>query len=189
MRRYRLAAALFTLCCTANTKGQPMKAIEQKIKQTAHTELDWKVDEMRVDEVPELKRGPCTFYTAAHTVRPIPTQPNYAVLAGDTVIGSTDPAAVKKILAGCGADAPASWQAEIVARFDPSLGGVVLQDETKNGGAVRKLRSAGVTFSPPKLADKTLSFFMLDPEAFIVSSVKAVRQPDGSVAVEKSPAK
>jgi hypothetical protein len=163
-----------------------MENVEQKIKQDVTASLGWKANEVRVDPVPELKRGKCSFFTAAQTARPVPFMPTYAALDNDAVISGSDPAALAKIFKSCGADAPASWQAEIIDRFHKDLGGVVVQDEKTNGPAVRKLRSMGKTFAPPAVSGATVSFFMFDPEAFALYSVKATRQADGSFAVEKS---
>ena len=162
-----------------------METMEQQIKQDVSTSLGWKTDEVRVDPLPDLKRGTCSFFTAAQTAKPIPFMPTYAALNG-TLIGGKDPAALAKIFKGCGADAPASWQADIINRFHKDLGGVVVQDEQRNGPAVRKLKSMGKTFTPPAVAGTTVSFTMREPEAFLLYSVKATRQADGGFAVEKN---
>lgn len=165
--------------------------VQDKIKQAVHVDFDWKTEEVRVDEVDRLKRGPCSFYTAAHRVRPLSYQPNYAVLPGGAVIGGADDTAVTKILDACGADAPAGWQAEIVTRFHQDLGGgVVLQDEKQNAAAVSKVQAAGKKFAPPEMngdgRSRKVTFYMLDPESFTVYAVQAARKPDGTVAVEKT---
>ncbi len=165
--------------------------IRDKIAEAVHADFDWKTSEVRVDEVERLRRGSCSFYTAAHKVRPLSYQPNYAVLSDSTVIGGDDDKAIAKIIDSCGGtDASAAWWAEIVSRFHPDLGGVVLEDETENAAAVRKVRSLGKEFAPPVLSgdasNKAVTFYMLDPESFVIYAVKATRKTDGTVVVNKT---
>jgi hypothetical protein len=181
----RLRAALAAVTLQA-TEGRAMESVEQRIKKDVSVSLGWKANEVRVDPLPDLKRGKCSFFTAAQTVRPIPYMPTYVALDNDALVSGTDPSALAKIYKSCGADAPASWQAEVIDRFHKDLGGVVVRDEQRDGPAVRKLRSMGKTFTPPTVTGATVSFFMLDPEAFILYAVKAERQADGNFKVEKN---
>ena len=165
--------------------------IRDKIIQTVHSEQGWKKEDVRVDEVEDLRRGSCSFYTAGHKVRPLNYQLNYAVLAGDVVISGADDKAVTKILDSCGADAPAAWWADIITRFHKDLGsGVVLENANDNAGAIRKILAAKKEFVPPAFSNdaggKTVTYFLLDPEAFIVYTVKATRKADGTVTVNKT---
>ena len=165
--------------------------IQDLIVQKVHEEQEWKKDEVRVDEVERLRRGSCTFYTAGHAVRPISYQLNYAVLNGDDAISLADDKAVSRIVEGCGKDAPPGWWAEIVTRFHQDLGsGIVLNDAKQNTGATAKIQTAKKEFAPPTFGaekgSKSLTFYMLEPESFIVYFVTAIFQPDGTVALTKN---
>lgn len=165
--------------------------IRDKIIQAVHSEQGWKKEDVRVDEVEDLRRGSCSFYTAGHKVRPLNYQLNYAVLPGDVVISGANDKAVTKILDACGADAPAGWWADIITRFHKDLGsGVVLENANENAGAIRKITAAKKEFAPPVFSNdaggKTVTYFLLDPEAFIVYVVKATRKADGTVTVNKT---
>ncbi len=158
---------------------------KSKIVESVAADYQWKAEDIRVDEVAVLGRANCTFFTAAQTVRPVATQPNYAVLPGDDVVGSGLDS-LAKILNACGADAPALWHAEIVTRFHPELGaGVVLVREGEHFGALEKLKAAGKMLAPPTMVGTVLTFFLFDAERFQVFSVKATRDAGGRVAVEK----
>ena len=86
-------------------------------------------------------------------------------------------------------DAPADWWAEIITRFHQDVGGgIVLTDESVRPDVVRKLAKAGKSFTAPTFDDSksSVSFLLLDPEAYIVYSVKATRIPSGKVEVVKT---
>jgi len=160
--------------------------VQQKIAEAVHAEYGWKVDEVRVDEVERLRSGACSFYTAVSTKRPLSYQPNYAVLAGNQVIGLSTEGAAAKILDACSAGASADWWAEIITRFHPDLGsGLVLSDKETRPDIVRKLTQAGQTFTPPAFgADKkSVSFLLLNPETYVLYRVEAKRTAAGAVEV------
>jgi hypothetical protein len=189
-----LFLVLFVLSCNIATVEE--KKMDEKIQnlivQRVHKEEGWKTNEVRVDEVDRLRRGSCSFYTAGNTVRPLSFQLNYAVLNGDTVVGLVDENAVSKIIDACGADASPGWWAEIVTRFHPDLGsGVVLQDATTKPAAVRKIQAVKREFKQPAFGSesgsKTVSFYLLEPESFAVYFIKAAKNEDGSVTVDRSP--
>ncbi len=166
-------------------------SIRLKIANKVHDEHAWKVDEVRVDEVENLRHGSCSFYTAGHNVRPLSYQLNYALLSGDTILSVSDNGAVSRILDACGADAPAAWWAEIITRFHKDLGaGMVLTDSKRNIGAMDLIKKAEKEFMPPKLSDdagnKVVSFYLLEPEEFVVYFVKATRAKDSKITVEKA---
>ena len=71
----------------------------------------------------------------------------------------------------CGAGAGPEWQAEILSRFHPAIHGVVVTEQ--QGGAVRKIKAKGKVFGPPAVIDGALNFYVVEPEANIVSQVKA----------------
>ena len=187
-----LSALVALSCSTASVEDNRMDdKIRDKIANMVHDEQGWKTQDVRVDEVEELRRAKCSIYTAGHKVRPISYQLNYAALPGDTVVSVADDRAVGKILDACGADAPAEWWADIITRFHKDLGaGLVLENEKENPGAIRKIQAAKKEFAPPKFSSeaggKAVTYYLLDPEAFIVYSVKAIRNKDGSVTVEKA---
>jgi hypothetical protein len=163
--------------------------VQQKIAEAAHTEYGWNANEVRVDEVERLRRRACSFYTVAHTVRPLSYQANYGLLAGKEVIGNGDGKVVAKILDSCAADAPAEWWAEIVTRFHRDLGaGIVLVDESTRPDVFRRLKEAGKPFTPPTLdpARKVLRYLLLDPETNVVYRVEAKRTAGGEIEVSKS---
>jgi hypothetical protein len=192
MKLILLWALLMVNCGIASVEEKKMdQKIQDLIVQKVHKEQGWKTDEVRVDEVERLRHGSCTFYTAGHTVRPLSYQLNYAVLKGDTVISLVDDKAVSKIVEACGKDAPAGWWAEIVTRFHQDLGsGVVLHDAKQNTGAVAKIETAKKEFAPPTFGNekgsKTVTFYMLEPESFLIYSVNATFNPDGIVAVTQT---
>jgi hypothetical protein len=162
--------------------------VRQKIAEVAAEENGWKVDEVRVDEVEELRRPSCSFYTADHTVRPISYLSNYALLGQQQVLGAGDGSRVGKIIASCSDGAPADWWAEIVTRFHHELGeGVVLQDKETRPEMTRKLAEAGKPFAPPTLDRKThsLSYLFLDPETYVLYHIQARPAPNGSIEVVK----
>ena len=163
--------------------------LHQKIAEAVHAEYGWKVEEVEINEVERLRRSSCAFFTTASKVRPLSYQPNYAVLRGTEVIGIGDHEAASKILDVCSEDAPADWWAEIITRFHQDVGGgVVLSDESVRPDVVRKLAKAGKSFTPPTFDDSksSVSFLLLDPEAYIVYSVKATRIPSGKVEAVKT---
>ncbi|MCI0606706.1 hypothetical protein L0156_27285 [bacterium] len=167
------------------------KTIEDKIIKTVHADEGWKMNEVRVDEVDELRHGSCSFYTAGHKVRPLSYELNYAVLKGDTIISLADEKAASKIIDACGADAGAGWWAEIITRFHQDLGsGLVLQDAKQNPGATRKIQAAQKEFAPPALGNeggnKIVTYYLLEPESFAVYTVKATKNPDGTFTVERN---
>jgi hypothetical protein len=163
--------------------------LHQKIAEAVHAEYGWKVEEVEINEVGRLRRPSCAFFTAASKVRPLSYQPNYAVLRGTEVIGIGDHEAATKILDACSEDAAADWWAEIITRFHQDVGGgIVLTDESVRPDVVRKLAKAGKSFTAPTFGDgkSSVSFLLLDPEAYIVYSVKATRIPSGKVEVVKT---
>jgi len=165
--------------------------ISEKIVQVVHTDHGWKKDEVRVDEVDRLRRGSCSFYTAGHKVRPLSYQLNYAVLKDDAIVSISDVKAISKIVNACGTDAPAGWWAEIVTRFHQDLGsGIILLDATQNTGAVRKIQAAKQEFAVPTFGNeagsKTITYYLLEPESFVVYLVKATQNPDGFFSVDKT---
>jgi hypothetical protein len=184
-----LFAALLALNWT-QAEGITMDdKLHQKIAEAVHTEYAWKVEEVGIDEVERLHRGSCSFYTARSTVRPLSYQPNYAVLRGSEVIGISDHEAATKILDACSDGAPAEWWAEVITRFHHEVGGgIVLSDESARPDIVRKLAQAGKPFTPPTFGDgkKSVSFLLLDPEAYIVYSVQATRTPSGPIEVVRT---
>jgi len=163
--------------------------LQPKISQAVHSEYGWKVDEVQVDEVERLRRGTCIFYTARSKVRPLSYQPNYAVLRGAEVLGVSEHDAAAKILDACAGDAPPEWWAEVITRFHQDLGGgIVLTNASVRPDIARKLTQAGKAFTPPSFGDngKSVSFLLLDPEAYIVYSVKATRGSSGQIEVVKT---
>ncbi|MGH9857348.1 MAG: hypothetical protein ACRD4B_05830, partial [Acidobacteriota bacterium] len=188
-----LLAALLTVSCgIANVEEKKMdQKIQDLIIQKVHNQQGWKTGEVRVDEVDRLRHGSCSFYTAGHTVRPISYQLNYAVLKGETVISLADDNAVSKIVDACGIDATPGWWAEIVTRFHQDLGsGVVLHDAKQNTGALQKIEAAKKEFAPPVLSGddktRTISFYLLEPESFVVYFVSAARNPDNTFTVTRN---
>jgi hypothetical protein len=145
--------------------------VQERIKESTAAALHWQTSEVRVDEVPELKLGSCTFFTAANNTRPVPTQLNFASLGGELLDGSIEDAALR-ILKTCGVGATPLWQAEVITRFHPKVSGIVLF-EGRNPGAIRKVKAAGKNFGNPEFINGVLNFYVLEPEAFIVSQVKA----------------
>lgn len=76
-------------------------------------------------------------------------------------------------------------------RASKDLGsGVVLEDAKQNPAAVRKIQAAKKEFTAPNFGSdsgsKTVTYYRLDPESFIVYFVKATRNADGSVTVSKT---
>lgn len=165
--------------------------IQEKIANKVHKDHDWKTDQIRIDEAPELRRGSCAFYTVRHTVRPLSYVLNYALISNETLLGDSDDQAASKILDACGSDASAGWWAEILSRFDNEVGfGIVLQDSKQNLGAMDQIQTAKKEFVPPKFSEdangKSVSFYLLEPEEFTVYFVKATRNKDKAITVSKS---
>jgi hypothetical protein len=163
--------------------------IRRKIEEAAAKEYGWKMNEVRVDEVERLRRPSCSFYTVAHTVRPLSYQGNYALLGGEQVVGTGDGDVVAKILDSCSAGAPAEWWAEIVTRFHRDLGsGIVLRDENTRPDVVRKLKEAGKAFAAPALDNgkMPLRYLLLNPETYTLYRIEATRSAGGAVEVSKS---
>ncbi len=150
----------------------------QQIVQAAQEQHGWKAEEVRIDEVERLRRGDCAVFTAASNARMSSFQASYALLKGALVTG---PKIAATLLSGCG-DAPADWQAEIIARFVPGVGGQVLT-ASSNPGALRRIKSTGKTFSEPSVSGNVVTFYVLEPEAFIISKVVATRDA-GDVKVQ-----
>jgi hypothetical protein len=192
MRKLFLLLTLLAWSCNATTVEEKRmdKNIQDKLIDAVHSDFDWKKNEIRIDEVDRLKRGPCSFYTAGHLVRPIAYVPNYAVIGGEQVLNAADKN-VSKILDACGKDAPAGWWAEIITRFHQDLGaGIVLENASENSAAIRKISEAKREFMAPAFGSekgsKTISYYLLEPEGFLVFFVKAYKNTDGSVTVERT---
>lgn len=163
--------------------------VQRKIAEAAHAEYGWKPAEVRVDEVEQLRRSTCSFYTAGNTAHPLSFEANYALLPGDKVVGIGDENAVRKILDTCSEGTSADWWAEIITRFDGEIGGgLVLTDESERPDIVRKLDKAGMKFTAPKFThDKqNVTFLLLDPERYILYRVEAKRTAAGPVEVTKT---
>ena len=164
--------------------------IQDLITQKVHAEQGWKTDEVRVDADDDLRHGSCSFYTVRHKVRPISYVLNYAVQSGNNVISLADDRAVSKILDACGSDAAAGWWAEIITRFHQDLGsGVVLQNASDSYLAVQKIKAAKKEFAAPAFGNekgsKTVTYYLLEPEANTVFLIHAAKNADGSVTVNK----
>lgn len=162
--------------------------IQDLITQKVHAEQGWKTDEVRVDADDDLRHGSCSFYSVRHKVQPLSYVLHYALLSGDVVISLADDRAVSKILDACGSDAPATWWAQIITQFHQKLGaGIVLESASQNSAAVAKITAAKREFMPPTFGSekgsKTISYYILEPEGFIVFFIKAAKNADGSVTV------
>jgi hypothetical protein len=158
--------------------------IAKKISQAVQTELQWKPEEIDIDEVESLKRAPCTFYTASQKVRPVATMPNFAVLPDDIVI-SPGEQSVGTIIKTCGTGASAQWLAQVIVRFYPALAGaLVVEREGGFHGAVETIRKSNRVFAPPTLAHNRLTFFAVMIETNQASLVIATFAKDGTVKVE-----
>jgi hypothetical protein len=185
-----LIVALY--CEGVNAEAKTMdEKIHEKIASSVIKEHDWKPDQIRIDEVDDLRLGACAFYAVRHTVRPLSYVLNYAVISGETVLSDKDDQAASKILNACGSDASANWWAEVLTRYHAEVGqGTVLLDEKQNYGATDQIKSAKREFVPPKFSDeagsRSVSFYMLQPEEFTVYFVKATRNKDGSITVKNS---
>lgn len=163
--------------------------IRRKIAEATAKANDWEVGEVSVDEVEELRRPSCSFYTAAHSVLPISFQDNYAVLGGDEVLATGDGSVVARILDACSAGASPEWWAEVVTRFHHELGGgIVLVDENTRSDITRRLRKAGKNFEPPTLdkEKRSLTYLFLNPETYTLYRIQATRRPGGPVEVVKT---
>jgi hypothetical protein len=182
-----LALALSALAAEGNEMDSKAST---KIAQKAQADQGWKVEDVRVDEVESIRRGSCSFYEAGHKRKPLPYVLQYASLADGQVVGLQDKDPVSEILDACGgADAPAGWWAEIVTRFHGSLGsGVVLHDEKQEPPVIRRMEEAGKSFSPPTListgGDVTVTFYVLDFEAYHLFHATATRHQDLSMEVD-----
>lgn len=166
------------------------KNVQAKIEQAAQAEHGWKAEEVRVDEVEDLRRGACSFYEVGHKVKPLSYQASYALLPDGAVAGIGQKDAAARILDACGQDAPAGWWAEILTRFHPELGaGAVLHSEQDDAAVVRKMKEAGKGFAAPALSSeggaRTLSFYLMEYEAYILYHVTATRRGDGTLEVSK----
>jgi len=163
--------------------------IQKKIAEAAHAEYGWKLDQIRVDELEELRRPTCSFYTAGNTVRPVSYEGNYALLPGNHVLSIRDEQAAAKILDTCSEGTSATWWAEIVTRFTGDLGGgLVLSDENERPDIVRKLAAAGLKFTTPTFGDnkRSVSFLLLDAEHYVLYRIEAKRSADGKMEVAKT---
>jgi hypothetical protein len=179
------------LCGILTLEADTMDAIHEKIANAVQKEHDWKKDQIRIDAEQDLNHGSCSFYAVRHTVRPLSYVLNYAVLSGETVLSDSDEQAASKILSACGSDASAVWWAEVLTRFHDEVGaGIVLQNTTQNVGAIDQIKAAKREFTPPKFSEdstgKSVTFYLLEPEEFIVYFVKATRQKDNMITVNKA---
>lgn len=145
--------------------------LQQRIKEATATAMDWQVGDIRVDELPQLRQGACTFFIAGQTRLLVSTQLNFAALAGGQLVDGLNKNAAQEILRSCGAGAGPEWQAEILSRFHPAIHGLVVTEQ--QGGAVRKIKAKGKVFGPPAVIDGALNFYVVEPEANIVSQVRA----------------
>lgn len=113
----------------------------------------WKAQDVDVLDNSGLNRAGCRFYNAVHKSRmdgvavELAELPDGNVVA--TVPGRGEDAAAS-ILTQCGADAPADWWAEVVARFaGKSLGRVVKTREAAYD--IGEIENRGAQFHEPVL--------------------------------------
>ena len=59
------------------------------------------------------------------------------------------------------------------------------------GIKIRQVEDAKLEFAPPALIgdrdNRTLTFFLLEPQSFVVYSIQAIRNSDGTFSVTKTP--
>jgi hypothetical protein len=163
--------------------------VRRRIAEAAAAENSWSVGEVQIEENEQLRRPSCSFYVARHKTRPLSYVRNYALLGQQQILGTGDGKSVANILDQCSGDAAAGWWAEIVTRFHEELGGgVVLHDENTRPELTRQFTRAGKTFSGPTLdrQNRSVRYFLLNPETRAVYQVEANRNSSGTVAVSKT---
>lgn len=151
------------------------------VQQAAARDHGWRLADVKVGELKDLKRGGCAFFRASDPTRLDQAPADYAVLPSGQVAQD-----VGQVLRKCGQGAPAEWWAQVIAR----LGGVrgILVDQHAPS-ALRKLRAAGAEWAPPALkatrAGTALRFFTTDYESGAVFQVQATLPSLGPLVVEQ----
>lgn len=136
--------------------GADMNSTSASDKQErAAAAAGWKAEDVDVLDNAALNRAGCRFYNAMHKRQMDGVTVELAELPDGNVVAaapgrSESTAAAASILSQCGADAPASWWAEIVARFSgKALGRVVTsRDAAYDVGEIEK---RGAEFHEPVL--------------------------------------
>lgn len=186
-----LATALAQAAAAADGRTAMDKAMRERVVAAAAQAHGWKAADLDVRPNEELDRAGCRFYlvvneTPAHAVG------NYAVLPDHRVAGvdvrGNEAAAL--LLRQCGGDAPADWWASVVTRFSDDIGGLLLTADG-NPFAIRKVREAGATFTPPTLvrADDgaRLSFFVIDVGIDTPYRVEVTLPAQGPISISSQP--
>lgn len=179
-----------TTSSVSSSRTMDPKVREKILERVLRDQPDWRRSQIEINSEDSLGRPACSFFSVRYTGRMLSSVFNYAVLSNGAVIGTSDDNSAGKILASCASHAPARWWAEIVTRFHRDLGsGLVLVDEKQNRGATSKIEAEQKKFVPPSLTEtggvKSVTFYLLEPEAFVVYSVKATHNRDGTVTVVK----
>lgn len=153
----------------------------QAVQAAAARDHGWKLTDVRVGEVKELKRGGCAFFRASDPTRVGQAPADYAVLPGGQLAkGATE------VLRQCGQGAPGEWWAQVIARFG-GVPGILVDKHAPS--AIRKIRAAGEEWKAPELVASggttALTFYTVEYELGRVYRVQASLPARGALSVKQ----
>lgn len=140
----------------APTFGADMNTMHaSNTQERAAAATGWKAEDIDLLDNGALNRAGCRFYNAVHKHQMDGVTVELAELPDGNVVASAPghggaTAAAASILSQCGADAPADWWAEVVARFSGEARGRVVKssDAAYDIGEIEK---RGAKFHAPTL--------------------------------------
>lgn len=167
------------------------KDASDKLVKTA-VAAGWQSQDVEILPNATLNRAGCSFYTAVHKRRMDGPAIELAELPDGSVVSGApaDVAAAASLLARCGADAPADWWAEVVARFSGKAAGRVVKSR-EQAYDVGEIEKHGETFHAPVLeqaGDSTqLRFYSIRYEPSQPFRVSARLSSQGALTVTNEP--
>ncbi|MEN4903164.1 hypothetical protein [Luteimonas sp. TWI1437] len=136
-----------------------------------------------------LNHAGCQFHTALVKDRFDAPERALATLPDGTVVAAGDAAGLARLLSTCGADAPADWWADVVARFADAVEGKAVH--ARNAADIEAIAALGGAYAAPSLertgAGAVLRFVAIAYEPTRAAEVVARLQGDAAIEVTATP--
>lgn len=165
------------------------------MQERAAATAGWKAEDVDILDNAALNRPGCRFYNGVHKRQMDGVTVELAELPDGNVVAvvpgrSESVAAAASILSQCGADAPADWWSEIVARFSGKALGRVVKSR-KEAHDVGEIENRGAQFHEPALERKgeatRLSFYAIRYEPSQPFRVSAILSSPNTLSVTSEP--
>lgn len=144
---YAVALGLLGAACAQGAKMDSTDT--QAPLEQAAIAAGWQADDIELVAERRLDHGGCRFHTALRRKTFEAPALALAVLPDGEVVVGDDDASAARVLEACGADAPADWWAEVVARFARGVGGKVVRPS--NAADIEAIGQQGGAYQPPVL--------------------------------------